>query len=422
MSHRTSSRLCHDENGAVAVIAGAAIAAAVGLAAFTVDLSNAYSVQSRLQNAADAAALAAAQKLGTSEEEALALALEFAQKNVSSTDGAVTSKADVVFGQYDLATRTFMPGAQPYNAVRVWTRRTSSSGNAVNTYFGGIFGVDSIDVDAEAVAVLTRPVACVYALQAFGTNTFEATGSGAVRVPNCGIQVDSPEEPAMATGGAASIAGKRICAPGGYAGRKITPTPETECALDPDPLAGLPEPPRPSNCDRENETISNPMVLLPGKYCGEIRITSGAQVTLSPGTYYFEAANFVVDGSASMEGDEVLLFFDKDSEFSLTASNLLRLTAPTTGKWRGISIFQSRQGSTTRSGTITGDRELHIGGTIYTPKLDLYMTGNSSLHTTMEVGYVIANTFAFNGSSEAILDMHGSAIPTAFAGSVSLVK
>ncbi|HEX2257665.1 MAG TPA: pilus assembly protein TadG-related protein [Afifellaceae bacterium] len=51
------------EDGAVAVVAGAAIAAAVGLAAFTVDLSNAYSVKGRLQNAADAAALAAAQRL-----------------------------------------------------------------------------------------------------------------------------------------------------------------------------------------------------------------------------------------------------------------------------------------------------------------------------------------------------------------------
>jgi hypothetical protein len=419
---RTLARLVRRDDGSVAVIAGAAIATAVGIAAFTIDLSNAYSVQGRLQNAADAAALAAAQTLSRSEEDARALALDFAQRNVSAADGTVATTADVSFGQYDPKAGAFTPAATPYNAVKVVTRRGVASGNPVETYFGGIFGVSTIDVEADAIAVLMEPGACVFALDPSASNAFTATGGGSVRVPNCGIQVDSKAPDALTAAGASSIAAQSICVAGGYSGRNISATPDPKCRLKPDPLAGLPEPPRPTSCDMTDATIETATVLPAGKYCGTINITSNASVTLESGVFFFENALFLVEGSAEIEGSEVLLYFDEDSTFRLTSSRALRLTPPSTGPWHGVSIFQSRAGAATQHGVITGDREVHVGGAIYVPRMDLEMTGNSTLHTGIESGYVISNTFKFNGSSEAVFDMRGRAMPTGLAVTTALVE
>lgn len=411
-----------DESGSVAVVAAAAFAVCVGIAAFAVDYSRAYVVKGRLQNAADAAALAAAQILALDPANAGAKAAALAQQNSLADDGVVTRIEDVVFGNYDVVNKVFTAGGAPSNAARVVASRRAANANGLPMMFGRLLGIEEIDVVSTAVAVYNPPDFCVFALDPNASKAFYAGGGGGVRVPNCGIQVDSRSRQGMFASGASSITSKRNCIGGGYIGSTITPIPEN-CDLVPDPLAGLPEPAMPSTCFMQDVTINTSQTLPANqKYCGRIQITSTANIQLEPGIYYFENASLVMSQQGSLEGDQVMLYFDKDSSFDMSSAGTVRLTAPRRSKYHGIVIFASRQGIKTVDSKITGDRYVYIGGAIYAPRMNISMSGTSSLTTKFEAGYVIANTFSFLGSGEAVFDVREGITPTGLTATSTLVK
>jgi hypothetical protein len=408
-----------DERGSVAILAGAGIAVAAGVTAFTVDLSNAYAVKGRLQNAADAAALAAVQRLPGSPEAARAAALELTSLNVHASDGIVASESDIELGRWSGETRTFQAGLAPYDAVRVTTRRSAAAGNPVKTYFGGLFGANQFDVQAGAIAVLS-PAPCVIALDPGASGAFWTTGTADVRA-DCGIQVNSTASDALRANGASSIAATSICVGGGTSGRNIAPLPQPGCRLHPDPLRAQPEPDAPGGCYLEDVTITGNLDLPAGvKLCGRIQVTASARIWLNPGITYFENAELHLAGQASIEGSDAMLYFDRNSAFHLASQGTVRLDPPRTGPYRGIAIFQSRKGAVKR-GKIVGGRELMIGGTIYAPRLNLEMAGHASMQGEIRAGYVVANSFKLAGTAQAVFT-RDSVVPPALAAGAVLVE
>jgi Flp pilus assembly protein TadG len=83
-----------NECGQAMILGALVIAIIAGLAAFTVDFGSAYVSQSSLQNAADAAALAAVNQLPKDTAGAQATALSYARKNCLSTDAVTTTIGD----------------------------------------------------------------------------------------------------------------------------------------------------------------------------------------------------------------------------------------------------------------------------------------------------------------------------------------
>jgi len=124
--------------------------------ALTVDVGNLCASEARLQNAADAAALAALLELwsqraaGADEYTARAAAVTEAQEVVlANYEGAGT---DVAFGEWNTSFSALGPGA-PASAVTVRAYRDSgASGGAVGTFFGRFINVDSVDQSASATA------------------------------------------------------------------------------------------------------------------------------------------------------------------------------------------------------------------------------------------------------------------------------
>jgi hypothetical protein len=101
-----------------------------------------------------------------------------------------------------------------------------------------------------------------------------------------------------------------------------------------------------------------------------------------------------------MTGTEVLIFLDANSSISLASSGTVNLTAPRSGTYKGISIFQSRSATINNSAiSLTGSSDFLLDGTIYAPRANLRLTGNSAITTTSKSGYVIANRLTFGGSS-----------------------
>jgi hypothetical protein len=135
----------------------------LGMGALVLDIGSAYTTQTELQVAADAAALAAAAQLaGSPDTDPLALALatanEYAQLNTPNGFEVAVYPQDVEFGRavYDPLTEKFrfQPGGTNFDALRVTLRHTADEGLVVVPFlFAPIFGQESKQLEAQAAAV-----------------------------------------------------------------------------------------------------------------------------------------------------------------------------------------------------------------------------------------------------------------------------
>lgn len=162
-------------HGAAAVFSLVLLVVLIGFASLTLDVGAMYNTRADLQNAADAAAMAAASAYITPEMTAIRLGkstdisevLQFGIARAQATGlsnrsfaagGTTISSDDIEFGWIDVesATSDLDAGVAPnkHNAVRVTTRRTKESANGpLYLFFAPIFGKHTANVTATAVAV-----------------------------------------------------------------------------------------------------------------------------------------------------------------------------------------------------------------------------------------------------------------------------
>jgi Flp pilus assembly protein TadG len=166
--------------GAFAPLAALLLTVLVGMLAFSIDMGYVVSVRAELQNAADSAALAAAQRLQqpyvqyyangqtnkqgiyttvTTDTSASSSPIPTAQAYASNnTAGGVTvtlPASDVSFSYYDGTTYT--PASFPTyfpNSVTVTTRRDGTANGSLGLFFAQIFGIATMDVTATATATI----------------------------------------------------------------------------------------------------------------------------------------------------------------------------------------------------------------------------------------------------------------------------
>lgn len=160
-------------------VAGVTVAILIGLivmmAAFAIDIGHALVTRNELQNAADAAALSAGSQLGQiylalppGDQQNMSrdlTPLEQSQIITSGETAGYANKAsdvanitiaagEVELGTWDLNAKTFTPTVTRPNAIQVTARRDGAANGPITTFFAGIFGVNSMNVSATAVAAL----------------------------------------------------------------------------------------------------------------------------------------------------------------------------------------------------------------------------------------------------------------------------
>lgn len=137
-----------DERGVVAVWIAFCLTVFLGVAALVFDVGELFVTRSELQNAADAAAVAAAAQL-PDQGAACGAATAIAPPNHDGNSG-ILGCGDLTFGSFDDASGTFTIGGSPTNAVRARTHRTGA--NDVRHIFASVLGNDSSPVEASATA------------------------------------------------------------------------------------------------------------------------------------------------------------------------------------------------------------------------------------------------------------------------------
>ncbi len=163
-------RFLKDKRGSSTVMVALALMAMMGMGALAVDLGYVFSTRSEVQKAADAAALAAALRLvqlyneqggSLTLTEVTSVAAEaagtWAEQNTSTGNPDVpltVAEADVVVGVWDPVNKTFTVGGSvnEINAVKVIVRRDQTNNGPIQLTFGGVVGVPTVNVTAEAIA------------------------------------------------------------------------------------------------------------------------------------------------------------------------------------------------------------------------------------------------------------------------------
>lgn len=150
------------------------------ISALAIDFGFYYASQNQMQTAADSASLAAVTELyrntsidpDTRMDSARDSAAELVDGNMS---GMTLADSDVVFGYIDPATRKYDAGnfrapttdsdysqTGGYNAVWVRLRKNDSGPNAaLNTIMANLFGMTTMNAEAQSVALLDQSVSSI---------------------------------------------------------------------------------------------------------------------------------------------------------------------------------------------------------------------------------------------------------------------
>ena len=164
------------ERGVAVIYVAILLVVLLGVTALAVDVGYMMVVRNQLQNAADAAALAAARKLGAIYEpmtyaqqqsyvctptDLSSVAQAIALENVAGLESVKVLAPDVIIGQWDSTAHTLTPTYDRPDAVQVTARRDDTVPDGpIPRIFGVVFralgnAAGGISISATATAALT---------------------------------------------------------------------------------------------------------------------------------------------------------------------------------------------------------------------------------------------------------------------------
>ena len=135
--------------------------------------------------------------------------------------------------------------------------------------------------------------------------------------------------------------------------------------------------------------------LSPGTFCNK-KLTG--DITLQPGTYILRGGSVSLGGNGSLVGLGVTIFLMEGAELSINGNEVVKLTAPTTGPYAGIAIYQEK--ANTSSITINGTSGSFMSGFVYAPGAHIFYAGNSATTAESSCLRLVGNTIELNGNSD----------------------
>ena len=267
-----------------------------------------------------------------------------------------------------------------------------------------------VTVRARAVGGLTSAgtfTEGMLALSGLASGGINASGTSTrVTVTGGAVQANSSSLTALTLSGGASLSADAIRATGGaqdLSTGAFTPAPVTGVAARPDPFLSLPGPPTTSLVSRADPlATSGNLILSPGIY-PSITISNKANVTLNPGVYIVRGGNLSITGTGKLTGTGVLVYTTYTNYpaaylpgtpcATATVTTDVALTAPTSGAYFGMLLFQDRSCTTAMSLQVNGGAtRTSLTGTIYAPKAAVTLTASSTVSTI--VTQIVADTIA----------------------------
>ena len=413
-----------NEAGQALVFAAVGLAVLMGFAGLGIDMGM-LRYQKRLQQtAADAGALAGANNLAFPASGGVTAGAQNASARDGFTDGANNVTVTVHNG----------PTSGPHNGNNKYVEVLVTA--VQPTYFMKVLGINSQTITARAVATnvsgVTSGGGCLYTLGGPNAAIEGVNFKGAAAVlnaPTCGINdngnvtgnsnVDvcagtfGVSGTADTTGGPGSTCTNKHVTCTAQAG----PCPATGMPAATDPLGSLTPPCSPcsagtaisidgkGNFTGSGVTYSNGVYTIsPGTYSSiTIKGTgSGNTVVFSAGTFIIDGAGgLTIPGNATISGTGVTFYFSGSATINMTGTPTMNLTAPSSGTYAGVLMYQDPADTNTTGPSIGGNVGSTYTGVLYFPKDQLTFFGNS---TSYSVGVVVADSLALSGNPTVNLE------------------
>ena len=350
-------RLLRDESGQAVVFVALSMTVVLGFVGLATDVGLLLHAKRNLQIAADSAAIAGASALNTS-----------ANVNAEATRAATNN------GITQPPTVNNPPASGPHSGSSGYVEVIVSQSEPV--FFMKLFNLSSMTVAARAVATNGAPGrGCVYALNPAGPDIYLA---GSLNVSGCNVVDDS------------------------NGSNGIAPVSDPLGSLSPPPYSSCAAPPSSGN-------------WAPGCYSGNITINTA--VTMNPGTYVFTGALNLTGGS--LTGDGVTLYIAPGGSLggSGNGNTTLNLTAPSTGPYHGILIYQDR--SNTNPVQLNGNSIANLTGIIYIPSAEFDLTGSTNVNLMSDL---IVGSFHDNVNATVNISDYSRTVTNPPLTSVALVE
>ena len=414
LSAKKLQSLRKDERGNVAIIFGLVSLSVVMITGGALEFGNAYSVQHKLQLAADAGAMAgAAMDEGTSETTRQTMANNVFQSNVSGFSSAPIIPITTVDG----------------SKVMV------SASTALNTSLLRVINIESLSVaaasKAEVVYVAPDSAAgyCLLALDPSATHGLKSQGTPNVAYPECWAHTNSTLVEAIDGGGSAVVTGAGHSAVGGISASAVgvySPAPTGGANVVNDPFATVgayaplstpyqstfTPPAIPNVCKANNLSLKKgSFTLEPGRYCGGINLQAGATVTLSPGVFIIDDGLFNVQSGSSVTGSNVLLYFkDANARMTIIGGGTVNLKGRQSGSsYAGFLMIAHPDAYRNGTSNIQGGGSFKLEGMVYMPTQNILITGNGDSNGSSHFFAIVAKSLEFRGNGIFNLKTHNTA-------------
>ena len=368
-------RIWRNEAGNALMLATMAMPVLIGAGGLATDTIQWSLWKRQIQRQADSAAMAGAFARAQGATVSTAAQSEIARHSFVTLSEAATIENAPTTGSY----------AGNTNAVRVVlkTRRALP--------FSSMFLCSAPTLVAEATAaVLNNGNYCVISLESTATVGVTMSGSASVDM-GCGIATNSTAANAVIAGGSSSILATPVAAVGGlvassnYAsGTVLQPYSITQA----DPFAGLPTPVVSNACN--NKIDDNPgddTSFTEGCFS---KVDIKGTVRLGAGTYVIDSSNFKIGSTATVIGTDVTIILTSKNATSnpssigtvdINGTPTIQLTAPSTGTYAGVLIYQDRRASNLSTNKINGNASSILQGAIYMPSQGIDFQGDSGINT-----------------------------------------
>ena len=380
--------LMKDRRGNVLAIAAGAMPLLIGSAGLATDTIQWTLWKRQLQRAADSAAIA-----GVYER--------VQQGGETEVDGAVDTDLsinhhtgiDMLTGFPDVALLDDSGDMRDRVQVTLAIRKRL----AFSSFF--LSSPPIIRATATAATVPGSDEYCVFATEPSAGKTGITIGGNTSIEMDCGFISNSPAaNSALANGTASTVKATVIAAVGGVEKSNNWDVgkydPYTTAAKD--PYADVNPDPDDMNCDANPPALTDATPnasSLTGGCFSELSVGSNTTLTLGSGIYYITGKNANTAGNVNVQGTLTcsgctIVLTNKDSSptakignFDMNAQAVMTLTAPTSGTYEGIAVFQDRRaedkngaGSNKFNGGGTGI----ITGALYFPSQEVTYNGSGT--------------------------------------------
>jgi len=368
---RLLTRFGRNDRGTVAVIFAVALAALLITTGMGIDFGRKLSLQTDMQEALDAAVLAAVRIDAADRDDR---ARTYFETNMASSDA---DNLSVSFVSTD--------------------DKVSGTARAeIKTTLTGLLGVSKLMVETTSTAEASVGAqVCVLALSKTASQQLLFNSGASVEAPDCEVHAKSTASPAAIFNAGTTLDTAAIC----LAGANIIdnggshPNLATRCAAVDDPFAGELPQPLSTACTTSNGNFNGGnFVLSPGVYCGWFNFNNAPNVHFNPGLYVIKSGGWNVSGG-TWSGSGVTFYYADQSKIQFNSAVAVTLTPPTSGTYAHLMMYEAPNLATSQF-VFNDSRNMDMKGLVYLPSRDV--TFNSGSNLTSKSFTLVVNTLILN--------------------------